>query len=92
MEARVIRGIKCNVYTTVLGIVYWCTRLKLKPIKIDFIIIRGMLYATVTQDTASLTIEALYTLSYLNLEISQCYCIPSFLLCSFVYKKYYKIS
>ena len=78
MEARVIRGIKCNVYNTVLGIVYWCTRLKLKPIKIDFIIIRGMLYATVTQDTASLTIEALYTLSYLNLEMSQCYCIPSF--------------
>ena len=27
----------------------------------------------------SLTIEALYTLSYLNLEMSQCYCIPSFL-------------
>ena len=51
-----------------------------------------MLYATVTQDTASLTIEAIYTLSYLNLEMSQCYCIPSFLLFSFVYKKYYKIS
>ena len=51
-----------------------------------------MSYATVTQDTASLTIEAIYTLSYLNLEMSHCYCIPSFLLFSFVYKKYYKIS
>ena len=27
-----------------------CTKLKLKPIKINFIIIRGMLYATITQD------------------------------------------